>query len=209
MRTIRWALAAPLSLSTLSVASVLAVAACGTSAPVAGAAYGASPSASMSSSSSSSSVSPSVSNGGSLTAANTLLTVRKTSIGDVLATSSGRTVYWYGKDVAGSGKSACTGGCLTAWPVVTGKPHVGSGVKLTGKLGTITRPGGIVQATYDGYPLYMYTGDMVAGSTSGNNVGGVWHAFTGAKLSASSMTTAATASSRPAASATTSSASGW
>jgi predicted lipoprotein with Yx(FWY)xxD motif len=210
MRTIRRALTAPLSLSTLSVASVLAVAACGTSAPVAGAAYGASPSASSSSSSSASaSASPPMSNGGSLTAANTLLTVQKTSMGDVLATSSGRTVYWYGQDVAGSGKSACTGGCLTAWPAVTGKPHVGSGVKLTGKLGTITRPGGIVQATYDGYPLYTYTGDAATGETSGNDVGGVWHVFTGAKLSASSMTTAATASSKPMASATASTASGW
>ena len=182
MRTIRLALAAPLSLSVLSVASVLALTACRATAPVAGAAYGASPSAA--SASASASPAAKVSSGGPMIAANALLTVKKTSIGDALATSTGRTVYWYGQDVAGSGKSACTGGCLMSWPAVTGKPYVGSGVKLTGKLGTITRPGGVVQATYDGYPLYTYAGDTAAGSASGNGVGGVWHVFSGAKLGA-------------------------
>jgi len=175
MRTIRRALAAPLSLSILSVATAAAVTACGTTAPVAGAAYGASPPASAS-------PTAKMPNGSPTIAAIALLTVRKTSIGDTLATSAGRTVYWYGKDVAGSGKSACTGGCLVSWPAVTGKPYVGSGVKLAGKLGTITRPGGMVQATYDGYPLYTYAGDTAAGSASGNGVGGVWHVFSGAKL---------------------------
>jgi Secreted repeat of unknown function len=58
-------------------------------------------------------------------------------------------------------------------------------VTLTDKLGTITRSGGVVQATYNGYPLYTYGGDMSAGQTSGNGVGGVWHVITGAALSAS------------------------
>jgi predicted lipoprotein with Yx(FWY)xxD motif len=180
MRTIRRALAAPLSLSVLSVAAALAVTACHTTAPVAGAAYGASSSAS--SPPAPASPKAKASPGGPMIAASALLTVKKTSIGDALATSTGRTVYWYGKDVAGSGKSGCTGGCLMSWPAVIGKPYVGSGVKLTGKLGTITRPGGIVQATYDGYPLYTYVGDTTAGSTSGNGVGGLWHVFSGAKL---------------------------
>jgi predicted lipoprotein with Yx(FWY)xxD motif len=188
VRTIRRALAAPLSLSVLSVAAVLALTACRATAPVAGAAYGATPSAASASAPASAPASASpaakASSGGPMIAANALLTVKKTSIGDALATSTGRTVYWYGQDVAGSGKSACTGGCLMSWPAVTGKPYVGSGVKLTGKLGTITRSGGVVQATYDGYPLYTYAGDMAAGSASGNGVGGVWHVFSGAKLGA-------------------------
>jgi predicted lipoprotein with Yx(FWY)xxD motif len=184
VRTIRRALAAPLSLSVLSVAAVLALTACRGTAPVAGAAYGATPSAASASAPASASPAAKASSGGPMIAANALLTVKKTSIGDALATSTGRTVYWYGQDVAGSGKSACTGGCLMSWPAVTGKPYVGSGVKLTGKLGTITRSGGVVQATYDGYPLYTYAGDMAAGSASGNGVGGVWHVFSGAKLGA-------------------------
>eukprot|EP01133_Synstelium_polycarpum_P018907 gene18907-22621_t len=36
----------------------------------------------------------------------------------MLVNASGMTVYVFDKDVAGSGKSACSGGCLVAWPAV-------------------------------------------------------------------------------------------
>jgi predicted lipoprotein with Yx(FWY)xxD motif len=115
----------------------------------------------------------------------TVLTIRKTKIGYVLANARGYTLYWYSKDVKGSGSSVCTGGCLTVWPAVTGKPAAVSGIKLNGILGTITRPGGIVQATYNGYPLYTYAGDNGPGDTKGNDVGGVWHVITGNVLTSS------------------------
>jgi hypothetical protein len=66
-----------------------------------------------------------------------------------------------------------------------------SGVQLAGKLGTITRPGGVIQATYNGYPLYTYAQDMSPGQVLGNGVGGVWHVITGSVLSASPATAAA------------------
>jgi predicted lipoprotein with Yx(FWY)xxD motif len=71
--------------------------------------------------------------------------------------------------------SKCTGLCASYWPPVTGSPRAGPGV--TGKLGTITRPGGAVQATYDGHPLYTYIGDSSPGQEQGNNLdlnGGLW-----------------------------------
>jgi predicted lipoprotein with Yx(FWY)xxD motif len=120
-----------------------------------------------------------------------MLTVRKTSAGYVLATRSGQTIYWYSADVKGSGKSTCSGSCLTAWPAVTGSPMAASGVQLAGKLGTITRSGGVIQATYNGYPLYTYAQDMSPGQVLGNGVGGVWHVITGSVLSASPATAAA------------------
>ena len=58
-------------------------------------------------------------------------------------------------------------------------------MRLAGKLGTITRPGGIVQATYNGYPLYTYAMDLTAGQTLGNDAAGMWHVITGPALSAS------------------------
>ncbi len=97
----------------------------------------------------------------------------KTSIGPVLADSKGLTLYWYAKDTRMT--SACTGGCATAWPPVTGMPTAAMGVKLTGKFGTISRPGGITQATYKGHPLYTYAGDTAPGQVKGNGLGGVWH----------------------------------
>ena len=120
-----------------------------------------------------------------------MLTVRKTSAGYVLATRSGMTIYWYSVDVKGSGKSTCSGSCLTAWPAVTGSPVAASGVQLAGKLGTITRSGGVIQATYNGYPLYTYAQDMSPGQVLGNGVGGVWHIITGSVLSASPASAAA------------------
>ncbi|HSZ41846.1 MAG TPA: hypothetical protein VK817_17965 [Trebonia sp.] len=175
MRTIRRALIALLPLSVLSVA------ACGTTAPVAGAAYGASSSMSASPSAS---ASASTSGGGPMIPAKTELLVEKTAAGYVLATASGRTVYWYAKDVKGSGKSSCAAACLQAWPAVKGTPSAAAGVKLAGTFGTIKGTGGVTQATYDGYPLYTYAGDTAAGQATGNGSGGVWHVFSGSKASA-------------------------
>jgi predicted lipoprotein with Yx(FWY)xxD motif len=115
----------------------------------------------------------------------TVLTIKKTKIGYVLANARGYTLYWYSKDVKNGGSSACTGQCLSAWPALTGKPAAVSGIKLNGILGMITRPGGIVQATYNGYPLYLYAGDSGPGKTAGNGVGGVWHVITGKVLTSS------------------------
>ena len=88
----------------------------------------------------------------------------------VVASANGMTVYTFTKDVANSGTSACTGGCLTKWPALTvpsGSTAAGaSGV--TGKVGTITRADdGSAQVTYNGLPLYFFSGDKVAGDANG------------------------------------------
>jgi len=178
MRTSRLALAA-----LVSLAALLAVG-CGTTAPTPGAAYGTTPPASSPAASATAAASAAAV-GGPMIAVKAVLTVRKTKIGYVLATATGMTIYWYSHDVRGSGKSACSGGCLTAWPAVTGAPVSATGVTLNGKLGSITRPGGVVQATYNGYPLYTYAADMSPGQTLGAGLGGVWHVITGAYLSSS------------------------
>jgi predicted lipoprotein with Yx(FWY)xxD motif len=97
----------------------------------------------------------------------------KTMIGPVLADAKGYTLYWYSKDSMMT--SNCAGGCATSWPPLTGKPEAGMGVHLVGKFGTITRAGGVLQATYKGRPLYLYSGDTAPGQTKGNGLGGVWH----------------------------------
>jgi predicted lipoprotein with Yx(FWY)xxD motif len=88
----------------------------------------------------------------------------------VVASSNGMTVYTFDKDVASSGTSACTGGCITKWPALTVKtgstPTAASGI--TGKLGTITRTDdGTLQVTYNGKPLYFFSGDKAAGDSNG------------------------------------------
>jgi len=112
------------------------------------------------------------------------LTIKDTKIGNVLANSKGQTIYWYSKDMKG-GPSTCAGSCLSAWPMVTGTPVAGMGVKFAGKLGSVEDSSGVMQATYNGYPLYTYTGDMAPGDTSGNGAGGVWHVISGQYLTTS------------------------
>jgi predicted lipoprotein with Yx(FWY)xxD motif len=103
------------------------------------------------------------------------LKVSHTQAGQVLASSRGLTLYYYSADKRHSGKSACTGTCATAWPPLAAPVKAPAGVRLPGKLGVITRPGGLRQVTLNGYPLYLYIGDKAAGQVTGNNIGGAWH----------------------------------
>jgi len=100
----------------------------------------------------------------------TTVDLHKTSLGKVLATSKGRTLYLYTAD--GKNKSKCTGSCAAAWPplLTKGKPVAGTGVNKS-LLGTAKRSGGKVQVTYNRHPLYTYTGDSKAGQTNGEGVG--------------------------------------
>ena len=109
-------------------------------------------------------------------AGGTLQTVRIGGV-TVLTNAKGLTLYWFAPDTATS--SACYGTCAAYWPPVTGPVIPGPGV--TGKLATIKRSGGSVQATYDGHPLYTYIGDSATGQANGNDInlnGGLWHEVT-------------------------------
>ena len=118
-----------------------------------------------------------VSAGGSpVAAADVGATLKTVKIGgvDVLANAGGLTLYWFAPDTSTSSK--CFGSCAIYWPPVSGSPAAGPGV--TGKLGTIKRPGGGLQATYDGHPLYTYIGDRGPGQANGNDLdlnGGFWY----------------------------------
>jgi predicted lipoprotein with Yx(FWY)xxD motif len=95
----------------------------------------------------------------------------------VLTNGKGFTLYWFAPDT--STKSNCNGSCATYWPPVKGPVTAGAGV--TGKLATITRSDGSVQATYNGHPLYTYVGDKAPGQDKGNGLnlsGGLWHDVT-------------------------------
>jgi predicted lipoprotein with Yx(FWY)xxD motif len=81
------------------------------------------------------------------------------------------TVYMYDSDTQGSGTSTCTGGCLSAWPPVPGDATL---IGATGEVTTITGTDGNPQLALNGWPLYYYASDSVAGDETGQGVGGVW-----------------------------------
>jgi predicted lipoprotein with Yx(FWY)xxD motif len=99
------------------------------------------------------------------------------SLGKILVDSQGRTVYLFQKDTGSM--STCSGACATNWPPVTttGKPSAGTGVTAS-MLGATTRSDGSKQVTYNGHPLYLYSGDQSAGDTNGqglNFFGANWY----------------------------------
>jgi predicted lipoprotein with Yx(FWY)xxD motif len=91
----------------------------------------------------------------------------------VLVDTNGMTVYTFDQDAAGSGKSACVGGCLTNWPAVMAPDG-----DLAAPYAAITRPDGTRQLTYKGKPLYTFVKDKKAGDKAGDKVKDVWHAVT-------------------------------
>jgi len=107
------------------------------------------------------------------------ITLHKTKIGKVLATSSGRTLYLFMKDK--TKKSTCYGQCSTYWPPLMkkGKVSAGTGVKA-GLLGTTKRKNGKLQVTYKGHPLYLFKLDHGPGQINGqgqNFFNGKWFAL--------------------------------
>lgn len=144
--------------------------------------------------------SPAASSSGSPGSSGTVtISEHSTKVGTVLTNASGHTLYWFALDTPTASK--CTGTCSTYWPPVLGKAVAAAGTTLPHQFGTITRPGGQVQATYDGHPLYTYAADTAPGQVGGNGLklsGGSWWA----------MTPSATHAAAPAPSASSSSGSG-
>jgi predicted lipoprotein with Yx(FWY)xxD motif len=122
----------------------------------------------------------------------TVITTVSSSAGTFLATSSGHAVYLWSKD--GNGMSACTGACTGAWPPVTTTGQVtASGGAKSSDLGTITRPDGTKQVTYDGHPLYFFAGDSGPGMASGQGNDGFGAKWWLVSPSGSDVTSAVTA----------------
>jgi predicted lipoprotein with Yx(FWY)xxD motif len=135
-------------------------------------------------------------------ASGTVIEAHAGSAGTFLTTGSGRTVYLWAAD--GMNKSVCSGACAGAWPPVLahGKLTVADGAKAA-ELGTITRPDGTKQVTYDGHPLYTFAGDSGPGQTNGqgsDSFGAKWWlvAPSGVKITAADSATGAPASPAPA-----------
>jgi predicted lipoprotein with Yx(FWY)xxD motif len=110
--------------------------------------------------------------------------LRHTSLGEILVTSSGFTLYEFTRDRGEKDSCVSVRGCSRAWPALetSGKPTAGPGVKAS-SLSTIKLPGGASQVTYAGHPLYLYSGDSGPGETDYVGVsafGGDWDAINAA-----------------------------
>ena len=105
-------------------------------------------------------------------AAGTVVTTKKTSLGTILVTGSGKTLYLDAGDKPGH--PACKGGCLSIWPAAEGERHSSRPRVAQGQadLGTTKIAGGIKQVTYNKHPLYTFA--SAAKGTSGEGVNGFY-----------------------------------
>ena len=123
-------------------------------------------------------------------ASGTVVTTKKTSLGTILVTGLGKTLYLDVHDKVGH--PACKGACLSIWPPLkaSGKVTV-SGSAKSADLGTIKISGGITQVTYNKHPLYTFV--TAAKGTSGEGVNGFYVVSpSGNKVTKSSTTTTTT-----------------
>jgi predicted lipoprotein with Yx(FWY)xxD motif len=109
----------------------------------------------------------------------TLRTSVNPSLGEtIVVDSAGFTLYHFENEK--NGQVSCTGTCRKTWPpllVTSGKaPVAGPGLSAA-KVRTIKRRDGGTQVTYDGYALYLYSGDKKAGQAGGQGVGSAWYAL--------------------------------
>jgi predicted lipoprotein with Yx(FWY)xxD motif len=109
----------------------------------------------------------------------TIGTASNGDLGTILVDSQGRTLYLFQKD-SGT-KSSCFGACASAWPPLrdSGEATVGSGLNAA-LVGTTSRSDGMSQVTYNGHPLYLFSGDAKPGDTAGEGstaFGGAWLAL--------------------------------
>ena len=154
-------------LATLGVATVVALAACGSDADESGSVDTQAPAAAVSTPSYGGAAETSAPAGGGLQ-------LLDTALGSVIGDGEGFTVYLFVPD--GQGDSTCYDECAANWPFVAEVSEVGEGLDPS-LLGTTERTTGEVQATYNGWPLYAFGGDAGPGETSGQGVGGVWFAI--------------------------------
>jgi predicted lipoprotein with Yx(FWY)xxD motif len=96
--------------------------------------------------------------------------ISKTLLGHVLADAKGLTLYRSTQDR--NGRSSCDAACARSWmPVVAPALAV-----ARGDWTLAVRQDGTRQWSYQGKPLYRYTGDLRPGETSGEGIGKTWQA---------------------------------
>ena len=103
-----------------------------------------------------------------------VVTLNVNPFGAVLATPGRKALYWWTAEKKAGYRIRCTGSCARLWPPLL----VPRGTKVAahrrgypGRFGTIRRPDGRLQVTYNRAPLYAYVHDPV-GKVLCDNVDG-------------------------------------
>jgi predicted lipoprotein with Yx(FWY)xxD motif len=82
---------------------------------------------------------------------------RDDRFGPILATPKKQALYYWTVEKRAGGRIRCTGACAKAWPPLYAKGAVPRKIRgITGTFGTVRRPDGRRQVTYNGLAVYTY-----------------------------------------------------
>ncbi len=99
------------------------------------------------------------------------ISLTSSALGDIVTDADGNALYLF--TIEAQGEPSCYEECEANWPILS--PADAAGAGLDGSLlGTVTRTNGDEQATYNGWPLYYFAGDVAPGDTNGQGVNDVW-----------------------------------
>jgi predicted lipoprotein with Yx(FWY)xxD motif len=107
--------------------------------------------------------------GGTAGATETVSVDSVDGVGDVLVDADGAALYR--SDQEETGEVMCVDGCASIWLPLTapsGAAEPTAAAEVPGRLGTVRRPDGSRQVTYDGAPVYTFADDGGPGEVTGD-----------------------------------------
>jgi predicted lipoprotein with Yx(FWY)xxD motif len=104
----------------------------------------------------------------------TVVVTEHPELGSILTDAEGLTLYTFDNDDPTAG--TCGTGVSATWPALTAEGTPAGDVP--GELAVAECDDGTTQVTYDGAPLYYFSGDSAAGDANGDGVAGLWHVVT-------------------------------
>ena len=103
----------------------------------------------------------------------TIMVASQESPGSFLTDRTGKTLYFFTKDTAGT--STCPGTCLAKWPAFSADPVSAPSVLKPADFSSIPRADGVKQTAFKGRPLYNFADDAKPGDVKGEGFNNVWH----------------------------------
>jgi len=102
-----------------------------------------------------------------------VLIAHTTDLGLYLTDTTGKTLYYFTKDTAGT--STCTGACLAKWPAFSTGPVSAPSVLKESDFSAVSRSDGMKQTAFMGRPLYYFADDAQPGDVKGQGFGSAWY----------------------------------